>query len=202
MIAIVAYGVGNVRALAQIYERHDLPVTITDSPASLLEASHVILPGVGSFDWAMERLHRSGLRDTLDEIALVRRRPVLGVCVGMQMMTERSDEGRLPGLGWIPGEVRRMSAISGHEPLPHMGWNDITPENGDSLFKELESNAAFYFLHSYHVVPAHRSTSIARAWYGGEFVCAVRQHHLAGVQFHPEKSHDSGARLLLNFASS
>jgi glutamine amidotransferase len=202
MIAIAAYGVGNVRALAQIYERNGVPVTITDSPASLSEASHVILPGVGSFDWAMERLQRSGLRDTLDQIALVRRRPVLGVCVGMQMMMERSDEGTTPGLGWIPGEVRRMSAVSGDEPLPHMGWNDVTPDDGDALFRGLESNATFYFLHSYHVMPASGSMSIARAWYGGEFVCAIRQHHLAGVQFHPEKSHDWGVRLLLNFASS
>jgi glutamine amidotransferase len=199
VIAIVSYGVGNVRAFASIYERAGIPSTVASTPADLRNATHLILPGVGSFDWAMTRLNQSGLRETLDELVLQRRIPVLGVCVGMQMMSRTSAEGILPGLGWIPADVQHLSTQAEGLPLPHMGWNDVEPAT-DPLFEGM-SPAQFYFLHSFHVVP-HGAAVIAHASYGREFVCAVRHGHIAGVQFHPEKSHHWGERLLRNFASN
>ncbi len=200
MIGIVSYGVGNVRAFANIYERNGILAVIADTHEALRTATRLILPGVGAFDWAMERLNASGLRDTVDELVLKRRTPVLGVCVGMQMMAERSDEGVLPGLGWIPAEVKHLSRAADKLPLPHMGWNDVLVEN-DPLFAGT-APAQFYFLHSFCVVPTQDDITIARASYGSDFVCAVRRGHIAGVQFHPEKSHEWGERTLLNFATS
>lgn len=198
MIGIVSYGVGNVRAFMHIYARYGLEVAIADSPERLQCASHLILPGVGSFDWAMERLDASGLRPVLEDLALNRGRPVLGVCVGMQMMADGSDEGDRAGLGWIPGHVGRFTDATLR--LPHMGWNDVAA-TADPLFDGL-NQASFYFLHSYYVSPATTTSAIARADYGAPFVCGIRRDRIAGVQFHPEKSHHWGERLLLNFARS
>jgi glutamine amidotransferase len=199
VIGIVSYGVGNVQAFASVYERNGIPAVIAGTPDELRRATHLILPGVGAFDWAMERLNASGLRATVDELVIERLVPVLGVCVGMQMMADRSDEGVLPGLGWISGEVKHLSRVADKLPLPHMGWNDVEAD-ADPLFAGT-APAQFYFLHSFGVVPRTAGASIARASYGAHFVCAVRQEHIAGVQFHPEKSHHWGERLLLNFAS-
>jgi glutamine amidotransferase len=201
VIAIVSYGVGNVRAFARIYERNGFEVAVTDSPAVLERATHLVLPGVGAFDTAMEKLQSSGLRQVLDELVLVKRRPVLGICVGMQMMAKRSDEGELPGLSWIDADVRRLDPHAGALALPHMGWNEIEPAD-DPLFDDMPPHAAFYFLHSVSVAPDKPSAAIARTDYGQTFVCAVRHGRIAGVQFHPEKSHHWGERLLLNFARS
>lgn len=199
MIGIVSYGVGNVQAFASIYERHDVPVLIATTQDDLRRATHLILPGVGAFDWAMARLNASGLRSTLDDLVLQRQTPVLGVCVGMQMMAAGSDEGVMPGLGWIPADVKHLSRIAGNMPLPHMGWNDVEPGR-DPLFAGT-APAQFYFLHSFYFAPRDASSSIGKAVYGGDFVCAVRHRHIAGVQFHPEKSHHWGERMLLNFAA-
>lgn len=198
MIAIVSYGLGNVRAFANIYERLGVPARIVTSAEALLDASHVVLPGVGSFDWAMRKLSDSGLRPNLEELALRQRKPVLGVCVGMQMMVERSDEGRCAGLGWVRGECRKVEASA----LPHMGWNDVVLAGPDPLFDGLGDKPTFYFLHSFHVVPKDGTSTLGITEYGGRLVCALRQQNLVGVQFHPEKSHDWGERLLLNFARS
>lgn len=201
LIAIASFGLGNVRALANIYQRHEIPSIVATSPEQLLTATHVILPGVGAFDWAMERLNASGLRSVLDKIALEFRRPVLGICVGMQMMAEGSDEGQRPGLGWIAGHVEQLPLTHNGRPvaLPHMGWNDIA-HDVDPIFADLESDALFYFLHSYRVVPRDKVVTIATADYAGPFTCAMRSANLVGVQFHPEKSHHWGERILLNFA--
>lgn len=198
MIGIVNYGVGNVSAFASVYERNGVPAIVASTPQELRGATHLILPGVGAFDWAMERLNASGLRETLDTLVLERTVPVLGVCVGMQMMAESSDEGALPGLGWIAADVKHLSPVTVDLPLPHMGWNDVESE-ADPLFART-APAQFYFLHSFYVVPQQSAISIARVSYGGDFVCAVRHNHIAGVQFHPEKSHHWGERMLLNFA--
>ena len=202
MITIVAYGLGNVRAFANTYARHGIPARIATTAEELRSATHLILPGVGAFDWAMQKLAASGLRDALDEIVVEERSHVLGVCVGMQMMVERSEEGVRPGLGWIPGECKRFNSQANGRalPAPHMGWNDIAPTN-DPLFKGLETNPVFYFLHSFHVIPRETGAAIACAHYGEPFVCAIRRGNVVGVQFHPEKSHYWGERLLLNFAS-
>lgn len=197
MIAIVDYGLGNVFAFRNVYERLNIPVVMARTPEDVTSADRLILPGVGAFDHAMNRLDESGLRESIEEFALEKKRPLLGVCVGMQMLAESSEEGQRPGLGWVPGTVRRFDpdAVA----LPHMGWNDVKPARRDDLFREME-DARFYFLHSYYVECRDSRDSLAEAGYGGDFCCAVNRGNIFGVQFHPEKSHHWGTRLLKNFA--
>jgi len=209
MIGIVNYGLGNVQAFANIYKRLNIPASIVSRPDELRLVEKIILPGVGAFDWAMRRLEESGLRSAL-EGAVRQGRPVLGVCVGMQMMAERSEEGVLEGLGWIDGEVRRfgdarMNRMIGMKEdggmrLPHMGWNDVRPVGGNGLFKGLEEGARFYFLHSYYFAPGNQAEVIGVTDYYGEYASAVCAGNVVGVQFHPEKSHGWGIQLLKNFA--
>ena len=200
MITLVNYGLGNIQAFANIYKRLNIPVRIAQTSLELAGADKIILPGVGAFDWALQKLEDSGMRSTLDELVLKQQCPVLGICVGMQMMAKRSDEGELLGLGWIDAEVKRFDESKFHQKthLPHMGWNDVTPI-ADGLFKGLES-PRFYFLHSYYIDPADQSMVLAITDYNGIFTSAVRSGHICGVQFHPEKSHHWGVQLLKNFA--
>lgn len=202
MIAIVNYGLGNVCAIANIYRRSNIAVCIASTPEELRAATKIILPGVGAFDWAMRRLDASGMRAALDEEVLGRQKPVLGICVGMQMMANRSEEGVLDGLGWIAGEVKRFDSQERGETLqlPHMGWNDVQPREDGGLFDKLGSGARFYFLHSYCFAPRSQNHVLAVAEYGGRYACSVRAGNVHGVQFHPEKSHHWGIQLLKNFA--
>jgi glutamine amidotransferase len=202
MITIVDYGLGNIQAIANIYRRLDIPVGIAANAQALAGAERIVLPGVGAFDWAMARLQASGMRDTLDRLVLEDKRPVLGICVGMQILARRSDEGSAAGLGWIDADVRLFedSRFTGPTHLPHMGWNDVRPRADEPLFAALEQDARFYFLHSYYFEPHQPSDEVAAADYGGAFCCAVRRDNVMGVQFHPEKSHQWGIRLLKNFA--
>jgi glutamine amidotransferase len=202
MITIIDYGLGNVLAFANVYKRLSIAVGVAKSASDLRGVTKLILPGVGAFDHAMELLQRSGMRETLDELVLARAVPVLGVCVGMQILGASSEEGRLPGLGWIDGDVRKFDVASFRQRtrLPHMGWNDVRPVGSSALFAELENDARFYFLHSYYFHCARRENVLAQAEYGTSFSCAVRANQIFGVQFHPEKSHHFGTRLLKNFA--
>lgn len=202
MIHIVDYGLGNVQAFANMYKRLGFEATRAKTAAELTGATKIILPGVGAFDKAMELLDASGMRPVLEDLVGEKKVPVLGICVGMQILASTSDEGTSAGLGWIPGRVRSFGSVeeSSKLPLPHMGWNDVAPAPGSALFAGLESDARFYFLHSFFFDssdPAHVS---ARATYGLNFGCAVSSGNVHGVQFHPEKSHHYGALLLKNFA--
>jgi imidazole glycerol-phosphate synthase subunit HisH len=202
VITVVNYGLGNVQAIANIYRRLNIPVLVAETADQLERAEKVILPGVGAFDWAMSRLEGSGMRPCLDDLVLHQKRPVLGICVGMQMMADRSDEGQRPGLGWIEGEVVRFdeSSFVQRTHLPHMGWNDTTPHRRDCLFRGLDGKPEFYFLHSYCFRPKNLDDILASTMYNGSFTSAVRCGNVYGTQFHPEKSHRSGIRLLKNFA--
>lgn len=201
MITIVNYGLGNIQAFVNIYKRLNIPVRVALTAEDLTGTERIILPGVGSFDWAMECLNRSGMRELLNDLVLKQKCPVLGICVGMQMMAQRSEEGELPGLGWIDAEVNRFDESSFHQQthLPHMGWNDVSPVIGNSLFSGLE-DPRFYFLHSYYFLPTHPSNTLATTNYNGSFVSAAKADNIYGVQFHPEKSHQWGVQLLKNFA--
>ena len=201
MIAIVDYGLGNVQAFMDIYKRLNLPVTAARTASELAGAQRIILPGVGAFDWAMGRLIASGMRDKLDEMVIGNKVPVLGVCVGMQLMASVSEEGKLPGLGWVDGEVKLFenSNFSHKTHLPHMGWNDLTSHSDDGIFASLPS-PRFYFLHSYFFCASNEENVIATSSYGTQFTSAIRQKNIFGTQFHPEKSHMWGVRLLENFA--
>jgi len=202
MIAIVDYGLGNIRAFANLYKGLNIEHLIADKPEHLEKADKIILPGVGAFDYAMTLLNRSGLRQALEEMVLGKQTPVLGICVGMQIMVSSSEEGGSEGLGWIDGEVRRFPPVySGKRvQLPHMGWNDVQPKNGERLFNGLEKQGRFYFLHSYYLQLAESSIQIATTSYCACFPSAIRCGNIYGVQFHPEKSHGWGIQLLKNFA--
>src|ERR1019366_1473112 len=199
MIAIVDYGLGNVQAIANNYKRLNIAASLAATDDALRRADRIVLPGVGSFDWAMQSLARSGLRESLDELVMIERRPVLGICVGMQMMARSSEEGDEAGLGWIDAEVKRFPAAPGLM-LPHMGWNDVRSRGQSALMKGLDRDARFYFLHSYYFAPLTDEVVIATSEYGQAFACAVQVENIFGVQFHPEKSHGWGIPLLKRFA--
>lgn len=202
MIHVIDYGLGNVQAFLTLYKRLGVDAMPARTAEDLASARKLILPGVGAFDHAIELLGQSGMRPTLERLVQEEKVPVLGICVGMQILASASDEGGLPGLGWVPGRVR---AFQGHPksaelPLPHMGWNDVLPSESSALFAGLQSDARFYFLHSYYFECDDPSHASATAGYGLDFNCAVSAGHVHGVQFHPEKSHRFGAQLLKNFA--
>lgn len=202
MITLIDYGVGNIFAFQNVYKRLDIPTKIAKSSQDLWDAQKLILPGVGSFDYAMNRLNGSGMREKLDELVLEKKIPVIGICVGMQMMGNRSDEGKEEGLKWIDGDILKFDEklIQHRTKLPHMGWNDVVPVNNHSLFNGLESDAIFYFLHSFYFKCNNPLDTIATSEYGVQFSSAVNKDHIFGIQFHPEKSHHYGERLLHNFA--
>jgi glutamine amidotransferase len=201
MIRIIDYGLGNILAFQNIYKRMNIEVAIARQAVDLRDASKLILPGVGAFDHAMELLEQSGMRAPLDELVLGKRLPVLGICVGMQILARSSDEGSRPGLGWLDAEVRHFTALQPEGLLiPHMGWNDVTPVPGSKLFAELTDTARFYFLHSFYFHCEREQDVAAVSNYGSDFSSAVQAGNIYGVQFHPEKSHHFGAQLLKNFA--
>lgn len=201
MITIIDYGLGNIKAFLHVYKKLNIPTVVATSSTQVDEASKLILPGVGSFDYAMTRLNASGMRDSLDKAVLEKKVPVIGICVGMQMLSASSDEGQLPGLGWIDGSVKKFSINENATILPHMGWNDVKPVNSSPLFSGVEESSLFYFLHSYYFVCNNIDNIICESQYGINFTCAVAQNNVYGVQFHPEKSHNSGVQLLKNFST-
>jgi glutamine amidotransferase len=202
MIHVIDYGLGNVQAILALYKCLGVEATRAKTTADLTGASKIILPGVGAFDHSIELLNKSGMRQILEPLVLKDKVPVLGICVGMQMLVSASEEGTLPGLGWIPGRVCafRSNEKSTSLPVPHMGWNDVQPELRHPLFVGLEAGARFYFLHSYYVKCDVRLHVAATTSYGSDFSCAVSNGNVYGVQFHPEKSHHFGIQLLKNFA--
>ena len=202
MIHVVDYGLGNVGAFLTLYKRLEIPAVAATSPAELAEADHIVLPGVGSFDHAMQSLNASGMREMLDRLVVERKVPVLGVCVGMQILGGRSDEGREAGLGWISGSIRDLAGRrEGHNglPLPHMGWNDVQPQRDEALLAGIP-DPRFYFLHSFYFDNDDDADVAATVEYGARFTCMVNRGNIWGVQFHPEKSHRYGMALLKNFS--
>lgn len=198
MISIIDYGMGNVHAFRNMYSRLNIEVAFARTAEDVARSERLILPGVGAFDDAMRCLERSGLRAAIEAAVLRDGKPLLGVCVGMQMLAHSSEEGTLAGLGWVPGSVKRFDR--GDLSLPHMGWNDVAPTGTGGLFRGMETDARFYFLHSYYFECEDRSQALALTDYGGEYASAVGCGRVFGVQFHPEKSHRWGSQLLKNFA--
>ena len=199
MIAIVDYGLGNVQAFKDVYNRLNLPVLIARSSKDLVDATKLILPGVGSFDYAITKLDESGMRKNIEDLVIDKQMPILGVCVGMQMLAKSSEEGKLKGLGWIDAIVKRFDTTNDII-LPHMGWNNVYPKFYDGLYKNTKEDLRFYFLHEYYFDAYEESEVEAIANYEGKYACSVRRGNIYGVQFHPEKSHHFGMQLLKNFA--
>lgn len=203
MIKVVDYGVGNIQAFMTLFKRMGLEAQRVREPQEFAGATRLILAGVGHFDHAMQKLNASGLRPALEDIVLRQRVPVMGVCVGMQMLATGSDEGELPGLNWVPGRVRAFATHPelAQLPMPHMGWNDLQPAANAKLFATgFDDEPQFYFLHSYYFDAIDKADVAATANYGIEFDAVVSRGHIHGVQCHPEKSHHWGAQLLKNFA--
>lgn len=200
IVGIADLGIGNFAAMAKMVAQLGGDPRRMTAPNELAQASHVILPGVGAFDYAVAVLDAGGWRDPLLRIFQDGSRPVLSVCVGMQLLAQSSEEGPGEGLGWIPGSCRKFTAPEGSLlKIPHMGWNDIRPSHSSRLFPDPEADERFYFVHSYHVDCADASQVIATADYGSTFTAAVERDQVMGVQFHPEKSHRYGLGLLRRF---
>lgn len=202
MITIIDYGLGNIRAFVNVYERLNIMTKVARKAEDIKDATKIILPGVGAFDYAMSQLNASGMREELEKQVLKKKIPVVGICVGMQMLAKSSDEGKLPGLGWIDGEVKIFdtSLIPYKTQLPHMGWNSINPINNCTLLSGFDSLSRFYFLHSYYFVCNNQENIISTTEYGITYASAVNNDNIYGIQFHPEKSHTNGIQLLHNFA--
>lgn len=203
MITIVDYGLGNIRAFVNVYERLNIKTKVAHNAEDIRYAAKIILPGVGAFDYAMSQLNASGMRDELDKQVLENKVPVVGICVGMQMLAKSSDEGRLSGLGWIDGKVKLfdIAFVPYKTRLPHMGWNSINPVNENPLLAGFNAESRFYFLHSYYFVCNRTEEVIATTTYGIQYASAVNKENIFGIQFHPEKSHSNGIQLLHNFSN-
>ncbi|MBQ5939638.1 imidazole glycerol phosphate synthase subunit HisH [Massilia sp. AB1] len=200
MISVIDYGAGNVGSVIRMIEKVGGKAQRVSTARELDAAQIAILPGVGAFDYGMAQLAEKGLVEALNEAALVRRIPILGICLGMQLMCKRSDEGVMPGLGWIDAEVKKFEFDQATRlPIPHMGWNtlELKRENG-LLDNELE-RTRYYFVHSYRVSCSNPEDVIATTEYGGSFVSAFAKDNLFGAQFHPEKSHRFGMAMIKNF---
>lgn len=203
MITIVDYGAGNIGSVENMLRRLGIPAMRCSDADGLGPATHILLPGVGSFDRGMRLLRQRGLDKALTEAVVGRGVPLLGICLGMQLLADRSEEGNETGLGWIPGDVRRfrLDGLRVRLPIPHMGWNAVAPATDSPLARALPADARFYFVHSYHFEPHDAGHVLMRTTYGHEFASAVSRNNVYGVQFHPEKSHRFGMLLLQAFAA-
>ena len=201
MIAIIDYGCGNTYAFKNAFKRLNVPAVVTKNVEELESANKIVLPGVGSFDYVMQSFNNSGLRKIVEKKVIEENISVLGVCAGMQIFAEESDEGNEKGLGWVKGKIRLFNTlnIKHKTKLPHMGWNTIIPKRS-SLFNKINDESRFYFVHSYYFDNSNNEDMISTTDYGGKFTSSVNKNNIYGVQFHPEKSHQNGLRLLKNFA--
>lgn len=201
MIAIIDYGMGNVGSIQNMLTRLGATSVITSDPEEINSADRLILPGVGAFDRAMQTIKDIKLYHVLEQIVQKQEVPILGICLGMQLLTNGSEEGSLPGFGWINAITKRFNfqATAVKHPIPHMGWNYVNILQDNSIFKDMYSEPRFYFVHSYFVECANQSNVLSETEYGIPFHSAIVNGNVFGTQFHPEKSHKYGLKLLENF---
>jgi len=201
MITIIDYQMGNLGSIVNTYRRLRIEIKIASNPEDLLNARRLILPGVGSFDEGMKKLKSLGYVEILNKIVGEHKVPILGICLGMQLFFNASEEGSEKGLGWIEGSVVHFNRkdLSNREKVPHMGWNTLKIKIKHPLLDEIRQNDRFYFAHSYHALPLMTENIIAETLYGYSFPSIVAHNNIIGVQFHPERSHQAGKNLLKQF---
>jgi glutamine amidotransferase len=202
MITIIDYGSGNIRAIANIYQWLNIPYKIAKRPDEVYGATKLFLPGVGAFDETISKLDEIGFRTVLDKEVLENKVPIIGICVGMQILAETSEEGILNGLGYIKGHVKKLDAskLTSKPSLPHLGWNSIEFKRNHTILNNLDPHKGFYFLHTYYFECSDDHDVLTTTQYGNSFSSAVNHNNVYGFQFHPEKSHSNGINLLYNFA--
>jgi glutamine amidotransferase len=202
-VIVIDYGIGNLGSILNMLRKAGIPGALSSKPSDVLRADRLVLPGVGSFDDAMSKLRESGYADVLTERVIGDRVPVLGICLGMQMLGNHSEEGEKEGLGWLDAETVRFNFPDERHSLkvPHMGWNTIRVCKESVLFQNPDQERRFYFVHSFHMVCVDPSDVLCRTNYGVEFVSSVCHNNIVGTQFHPEKSHRFGLEFLKAFAS-
>jgi glutamine amidotransferase len=201
MITIIDYGVGNLGSIRNMLKKLGQASEITSDVNKIKEADKLILPGVGSFDYGMSKLHEYGFIEVLNEKVMIEKVPILGICLGVQLMTKSSKEGQLRGLGWFDAETVPFEFSASDELIiPHMGWNSVTQAKESKLFQDMYEESKFYFVHSFHLKANLKSDELLISKYGYNFVSALEDENVVGVQFHPEKSHKYGLKLLKNFA--
>ena len=201
-LAIVDYGMGNLNSVKKKLDRLKTTASITSNPKDIIKADKIILVGVGHFAKAMKNIKELNLLDTLNEVAIIKKKPVLGICLGMQLMANDSEEGNSEGLGWLDANVRKMQVDDTLRfKIPHTGWNKITQSKKSHLMKGIPESSEFYFVHSYHLMSNETSNILNETEYCFKFTSAIEKDNIFGVQYHPEKSHDAGEALLKNFIS-
>lgn len=203
MIIVVDYGMGNLGSIVNMLRKIGAPVEVSSAPDIIRKAEKLILPGVGAFDHGMKNLEHLGLVDALNDVILLRKKPILGICLGMQLFSKSSEEGTRQGLGWIDSQTVRFRFDNGMPNLkiPHMGWNTVQLRREHPIFKNADNREQrFYFVHSYHTAANTESDVLAETNHGYNFVSAIQRDNIIGVQFHPEKSHRFGINFLTNFA--
>jgi glutamine amidotransferase len=202
MISILDYGMGNLASILNMFRKVGVSGRVIATAREVQEARALVIPGVGKFDNAMRQIESMGLRCVLDEAALSRKIPILGICLGMQLMTRGSEEGQLPGLGWIKADTRLIEGAGQGLRVPHMGWNLANVEKTSPYFDDGLAERRFYFVHSYAVRCDDPADVLTTTGYAGEFVSAFSSGNLVGVQFHPEKSHKFGASFFRHYAAA
>ncbi len=201
-ITIIDYGMGNLGSIINMFKKLRIDARVSSEKSEIMDSDKLLLPGVGAFDAAMKRIHEQGLKDILDRKILDEKVPILGICLGMQLLTESSEEGVCNGLGWIPGRTLRFSFSEGSSlKVPHMGWNYVALVNPSPLVSQLPDAPRFYFVHSYYVKVKDPNHSVMKTHYGLDFDSVIQKDNIFGAQFHPEKSHKFGMKILENFAS-
>jgi glutamine amidotransferase len=198
MIAILDFGMGNIQSIKNMFKKAGIESVITSNIDEIKKADKYLLPGVGSFDYGITSLKKSLFFSTLEKEVLENKKPILGICLGMQLLTNSSEEGNEKGLGWIDAKTVKFNLENKSLSVPHMGWNKVIAVHQNDIFKNLSENR-FYFVHSYHVVCNNEENILGTSFYGNEFICSIHKDNIYGVQFHPEKSHKFGMQLLKNF---
>ena len=200
MITIVDYGMGNLRSVQKAFERIGIPAKISGHHDEILGADKLVLPGVGHFEQGMKNIQSRGLFEVLNTAVLKTKTPIIGICLGMQLMTEFSEEGNCNGFGWIKGKTRKFLFNDNGLKIPHMGWNTLSILKNNSIFKEISPDSFFYFVHSFYISCDNIDNILALSTYGIDFVSSFENENIFGCQFHPEKSHDNGLQIIKNFA--